>query len=52
MTRTGASWRRLAYAWRRHGWRLLGPVLLHNLARGLDRLPPKLRRDLAELCLI
>ena len=38
MTRTGASWRRLAYAWRRHGWRLLGPVLVHNLARGLDRL--------------
>lgn len=38
MPKPAMSWRRLEYAWRRHGWRLLGPILLHNLARGLARL--------------
>ena len=38
MTRSGALGRRLAYAWRRHGWRLFGPVLAHNLAHALGRL--------------
>lgn len=41
------------------GWRYLRPDeapadIAHEraVARGLDRLPPKMRRDLAELCLI
>lgn len=38
MSKHGAFRRRLVYAWRRHGWRLFGPVLLHNLARGFARL--------------
>ena len=38
MSRTGAPMRRIVHAWRRNGWRLLGPVLLHNIARGLRRL--------------
>lgn len=38
MHNASAFQRRLEYAWRRHGWRLFGPVLLHNVARGLGRL--------------
>jgi len=30
--------RRLAYAWRRHGWRLFGPLLWHNIVYQVDRL--------------
>ena len=44
MSRTGAPMRRIVHAWRRNGWRLLGPVLLHNVARGLRRLRPQFPR--------
>jgi hypothetical protein len=33
--------RRLQYAWRRHGWRLFGPLLWHNVVYVLGRLRGK-----------
>ncbi|RJR29482.1 MAG: hypothetical protein C4576_35265 [Desulfobacteraceae bacterium] len=33
--------RRLQYAWRRHGWRLFGPLLWHNIVYVLGRLRGK-----------
>lgn len=33
--------RRLTYAWRRHGWRLFGPLLWHNIVYAFGRLRGK-----------
>jgi SAM-dependent methyltransferase len=42
--------KRLAYAWRRHGWRLFGPLLLHNIAYQIDRVRGRRGRpDVIEL---